>query len=73
VLFIVPIFILLLAFASCKNKPKLEEIKLEDPEIRKNFVVYSTDQVEARYLLTPSFIQRFKRLKTAYGTKKIKC
>ncbi|THV60121.1 DUF3137 domain-containing protein [Flagellimonas alvinocaridis] len=38
-------------------------VNLEDPEFEKEFVVYSTDQVEARYILTPSLMQRITRLK----------
>ena len=66
----------ILVFVLCicaKSTFKLEKIELEDPEIKKHFVVYSNDQVEARYLLTPSFIERFKNLETAYGTDRIKC
>lgn len=35
-----------------------ELIKLEDPEFEKQFVVYGQDQIEARYLLSPSLMQR---------------
>lgn len=35
-----------------------ERVKLEDPEFESKFEVYSTDQIEARYLLTPGFMQR---------------
>jgi hypothetical protein len=35
-----------------------ELIKLEDPEFEKLFVVYSQDQVEARYILSTSLMQR---------------
>lgn len=35
-----------------------ERVKLEDPEFEDKFEVYSTDQVEARYLLTPAFMER---------------
>lgn len=35
-----------------------ELVKLEDKEFEDLFVVYSTDQVEARYILTPSLMQR---------------
>lgn len=38
-------------------------VNLEDPEFEKEFVVYSTDQVEARYILTPSLMQRITSLK----------
>jgi hypothetical protein len=35
-----------------------ELVKLEDPEFERRFVVYSTDQVEARYILSTSLMQR---------------
>jgi len=35
-----------------------ELIKLEDPEFEKMFVVYGQDQVEARYILSTSLMQR---------------
>ncbi|KAB7531441.1 DUF3137 domain-containing protein [Flagellimonas olearia] len=38
-------------------------VELEDPEFEKEFVVYSNDQVEARYILTPSLMQRITNLK----------
>lgn len=41
---------------------KGERVKLEDPEFEKQFDVFSTDQVEARYILTPNFMERVKRL-----------
>lgn len=34
-----------------------QRVKLENPEFEDSFDVYSTDQVEARYLLTPSFME----------------
>ena len=52
---------------------KYKKIKLEDVCFDKKFNVYSDNQVEARYLLTPSFMERFINLQTAFGTKKIKC
>lgn len=39
-----------------------ELVYLENPEFEKHFVVYSTDPVEARYLLTPSMQQYFVEL-----------
>ncbi len=33
-------------------------VRLEDPEFEKIFVVYSSDEVEARYILSPSFMER---------------
>ena len=35
-----------------------ELVKLEDPDFEKQFVVYSGDQVEARYILSPSLMRR---------------
>lgn len=42
-------------------------IKLEDPEFEKAFVVYGTDQVEARYILTPSLMQRIVAFRKKSG------
>ncbi len=38
-------------------------IELEDPEFEKEFVVYGSDQVEARYLLSSNMMQRILNLK----------
>lgn len=35
-----------------------EKVTLEDPEFEKKYKVFSTDQIQARYLLTPKFMQR---------------
>ena len=48
-------------------------MKLEDPKFAKRFNVYSSDQVEARYLVTSSFMERFQNLNTVFGAKKAKC
>jgi len=37
-------------------------VKLENPEFEKLFVVYSSDQVEARYILTPSMMEAMVNL-----------
>jgi Protein of unknown function (DUF3137) len=39
-----------------------ELVELEDPDFEKRFVCTSTDPVEARYLLSPSLIQRILRM-----------
>ena len=68
------IFLALGLYLFTRNKEeKLEEVKLEDLRFCKKFNVYSSDQVEARYLVTPSFMERFKNLNTAFGAKKAKC
>ena len=56
-----------------KKFKSMEAVKLEDVNFDKRFNVFGTDQVEARYLITPAFIERFLRLNTAFGTKKAKC
>lgn len=41
---------------------KGEDVKLEDPEFMKMFKVYAADQLTARYILTPSLMERIKEL-----------
>ncbi len=45
---------------------KGERVMLEDPVFEKQFQVYSSDQVEARYLLTPTFMQRLLHIRTVF-------
>ena len=45
---------------------KGELVKLEDVNFENNFVVYSTDQIEARYILTPALIQTISDLEKKY-------
>ncbi len=52
---------------------KLHKINLEDPVFNKKYNVYSADEVEARYLITTAFMERFKNLRTAFGSKYAKC
>ncbi len=40
----------------------LEKVKLEDPEFAEKFEVHSTDQIEARYLLSVDFMEKLKSL-----------
>lgn len=51
----------------------LEQVRLEDPKFERVFDVYSDDQVEARYLLTTSFMERLLRLMEFLGSKKARC
>ncbi len=44
-------------------------IKLENPEFEKEFVVYGDDQVEARYILTPSLMERILNFKKKWNSK----
>tara|TARA_E500000318_G_scaffold51517_1_gene48206 strand:- start:140 stop:1117 length:978 start_codon:yes stop_codon:yes gene_type:complete len=40
-----------------------ERVELESDDFNSAFIVYSTDQVEARYLLTPTMMERLLRLR----------
>ena len=46
-----------------------ELIKLEDPEFEDAFCVYGEDQVEARYILSPSLMRRILSCKEKFGSK----
>lgn len=51
----------------------MERVTLEDPEFERQFDVYSTNQIEARYLLTTSFMERMLSLTRVFGGKSISC
>lgn len=70
--FVIPIILLIIAIILSK-KNKMQKVKLEDWDFDKRFDVLSTSQVEARYLITPSFMERLKSLETAFGAKNLKC
>ena len=46
---------------------KEEKITLENPEFVKNFDVYATDQIEARYVLSATFMEKVVALKNAFN------
>ena len=52
---------------------KLERIGLVDPDFERLFEVYGTDQVMARYLLTPSFMERLLELEALLKGKNVRC
>lgn len=54
------------------NFPNMEKVILEDPEFNKMFHICTQDQVEARYILTTAFMERFKHLQDTYKTKHIR-
>lgn len=74
---IVPLIILILVGLISKffdkSSEKLNPIKLEDPEFNKHYNMYSSDEIEGRYLVTTAFMQRFKNLHTSFGSKNAKC
>ncbi len=49
----------------------LQNIKLEDPVFEKEWEVYATDQVEARYILTPALMERMLEIKRRFYGKSI--
>lgn len=54
-----------------RKMSNLQEVNLEDIEFEKKFNVYSDDQIEARCLLTTSFIERFKNLGFSFNASRI--
>lgn len=46
---------------------------LEDPAFEKAFEVYTTDQVEARFILTPDLMQRLVDLEQVFRGRKLRC
>lgn len=55
-----------------KKKQDMKRVGLVDPVFEKIFEAYGTDQVEARYLLTPTFMQRLVDLEHSVDGKKIR-
>jgi Protein of unknown function (DUF3137) len=45
----------------------MEAVRLEDPRFEQRYEVYSNDQIEARALLTPAFMERFMALSSLSG------
>ena len=65
------LLILILAMLSNIYHNKAQEINLEDANFEKNFYVECGNPVEARYILTPAFMERLNELKTVYAAKNI--
>jgi Protein of unknown function (DUF3137) len=51
----------------------LQRAMLEDPEFERIFEVYTSDQVESRYLLTPDLMQKLVDMEQAFHGGKLKC
>lgn len=51
----------------------LRHTELEDVEFNKKFDVYTNDEIDARYLITPSFMERLKNIKTAFKASSVSC
>ncbi len=61
-------------WVSGRKLPENQEVvRLEDPKFDKLFNVYSNDQIEARYLLTTTFMERLIEVEKAFRSQKIEC
>lgn len=49
------------------NSPRRKNMELEDNTFNKMFRAYTTDQVEARYILSTSFMKRLKEFQRSLG------
>lgn len=56
-----------------KKTSDLSHVALEDVIFEEKFEVYSSDQVEARYLLTTAFMDRLLKLSKLFDDKGIQC
>ena len=60
-------------FAHFSPASHLRHTTLEDVMFEKNFDVYTNDEVEARYLITPSFMERLNNMKTVFEACSVSC
>ena len=58
---------------SVSKSPNLHKTTLEDVEFNKKFEVYTDDEVEARYLLTTSLMERLKTMQTSFSASSTAC
>lgn len=54
-------------FQKMGGRRKTNLIRLEDPEFEKAFAVYSTDEVEARYVLSTAMLRRILDMRQRFG------
>lgn len=60
-------------FKHTSPSKKLKYTELEDNAFNKKFDVFTDDEIEARYLITPSFMNRIKKVELAFQIDKINC
>ena len=60
-------------FNGLRGMGALKRVGLGDTTFEKAFEVYSNDQVEARYLVHPVFMERLLALETAFKGKNLRC
>lgn len=58
---------------TAKGNKDLDNVRLENPNFEKKFEVFSSDQVEARYLLTTVFMERLLELQNNFGGTSLEC
>lgn len=51
----------------------LRHTELEDVGFEKRYDVYTDDEVEARYILTPVFMERLRDIKVAFNCQDVRC
>ncbi|MCE9521234.1 MAG: DUF3137 domain-containing protein [Alphaproteobacteria bacterium] len=51
----------------------MQRVNLGESRLEKAFEIYSTDQVEARYLIHPVFMERLLALETAFKGARLRC
>ena len=53
--------------------PSLKHTVLEDVKFEKKFDVFTSDKIEARYLITPSFMERIKNMAVSFNAPFYSC
>lgn len=53
--------------------PGLKKVGLEDPKFEKIFEAFGSDQVEAREILTPTFMEQLETLESEVTGKRLRC
>lgn len=54
-------------FQKMGGRRRTDLIQLEDPEFEKAFAVYSTDEIEARYILSTAMMRRLLDMRSRFG------
>ncbi len=56
-----------------QRKNPMADTHMEDIVFNKDYIVHTNDNVEARYLITTAFIERYMKLQKVFKTKNMKC
>ncbi|MBQ8459005.1 DUF3137 domain-containing protein [bacterium] len=56
-----------------QRKQNMVKTKMEDIVFNKDYIIHTKDPIEARYLITTAFMERFLKLQKIFKTKNIKC